>query len=577
MALRLRGSKDVKKSFYYVWYLGAREAKGVDAMPGAIAYLLERERLQEPFKVTLQVSNKGLKIIQTVHPGGSTRSAVKHLVPGHAVLAAVQREDVVAATLLLPNPATNNPVHVHAYRCDSVETAELLGGQLKALASHADNLARVTASEGRIRSNLGSDGRSTRESESSEGSGELRHDPVQTTTIYESLAAELRAKLGRGNSGDNDVGPILLPPRDYDTVHRHRGNLAGIEFRRCLNQTIVGGGTAVDRGGTRSAASSGIGSDSAATPPPYQTQHPIGHRPSRPLRDSSSDDDWGVPNEDNDYRDDPEVETAASLTLPRLPRSPERLPNQVNRGVSPSCNRNRRAAEFRQRSPSPQYQPRVNPGEVTSPRERFQDAKEMFRAMEREAIARPVLPRLRDIEHHPVHRVQSARQIHSLEDRSSRQYPASLNSVSSHEHAIRRSQPDMLDRENVVSYKGLTRPRPRTHHYAVERPPEPEISRPRPRSFYENPSVGRDFRDQRNLVDQRDIREFRDRVQHSRELRDKLRTRSANYQELSEHERYPGLDRESARPPLEMIPTSGRYRHSYAEPPRLGLAALHPY
>lgn len=81
-------------------------------------------------------------------------------------------------------------------RCDSVETAELLGGQLKALASHTDNLARVTANEGRIRSNLGSDGRSTRESESSEGSGELRHDPVQATTIYESLAAELRAKLG---------------------------------------------------------------------------------------------------------------------------------------------------------------------------------------------------------------------------------------------------------------------------------------------------------------------------------------------------------------------------------------------
>lgn len=115
------------------------------------------------------------------------------------------------------------------------------------------------------------------------------------------------------------------------------------------------------------------------------------------------DDDWGAPNEENDYL--PEVETAASsLTLPRLPRSPERLPNQVNRGVSPSCNRNRRAAEFRQRSPSPQYQPRVNPSEVTSPRERFHDAKEMFRAMEREAIARPVLSRQRDLEHHPVHR-----------------------------------------------------------------------------------------------------------------------------------------------------------------------------
>lgn len=196
-------------------------------------------------------------------------------------------------------------------RCDSVETAELLGGQLKALASHADNSSKITGLDNRIRSNLGSDGRSTRESESSEGSGEHRHIPAQTATIYESLAAELRAKLGwyslfiyihdyihsqvpyffysgRGNSGDNDVGPILLPPRDYDTVHRHRGNLAGIEFRRCLNQTIVGSNTVIERGGTRSAASSGIGSDSAATPPPYQPHHPLGPRPSRPSRDTSS-------------------------------------------------------------------------------------------------------------------------------------------------------------------------------------------------------------------------------------------------------------------------------------------------
>lgn len=116
-----------------------------------------------------------------------------------------------------------------------------------------------------------------------------------------------------------------------------------------------------------------------------------------------SDDDWGAPAEENDYL--PETETTGtSLTLPRLPRSPERLASQVNRGVSPSCNRSRRAPEFRQRSPSPQYQPRINPCEVSSPRERFQDAKEMFRAMEREAIARPVLSRQRDVESHPVHR-----------------------------------------------------------------------------------------------------------------------------------------------------------------------------
>lgn len=77
-----------------------------------------------------------------------------------------------------------------------METADLLGAQLRALASQSDSNARVSSLDNRTRSNLGSDGRSTRESESSEGSGELRHIPVQTTTIYESLAAELRAKLG---------------------------------------------------------------------------------------------------------------------------------------------------------------------------------------------------------------------------------------------------------------------------------------------------------------------------------------------------------------------------------------------
>ncbi|XP_043482303.1 uncharacterized protein LOC122511236 [Leptopilina heterotoma] len=565
MALRLRGSKDVKKSSYYVWYLGAREAKGVDAMPSAIDYLLERERLQEPFKVTLQVSSKGLKIIQTVHhPAASSRSALKHLVPGHAVLATVQREDVVAATLLLPNPASNNPVHVHAYRCDSVETAELLGGQLKALASHSDNLARIASTESRIRSNLGSDGRSTRESESSEGSGELRNIPVQATSIYESLAAELRAKLGRGNSADN-TGPILLPPRDYDTVHRQRGNLLGIEFRRCLNQNIVGGNTVIERGGTRSAASSGIGSDSAATPPPYQSHHPLGPRPSRPSRDSSSDDDWGGPADDQDYI--PERETS-NLTLPRITRSPERV--SIPRGVSPASHRNRKPPEHRQRSPSPQYQHRINPGEITSPRERFQDAKEMFRAMEqREAVQRPVVSRQREPEIH-MHRLDMTRQAHG--DRMSRQFVPTSAPI--HEHLIRRSHPELLARENDVSCKA--KPRPRTLHYPLARLPEPEVTRTRPRSSYESPPAVRELKGPRNVINTRDIRDFRDR-QISRDFRDKLRVRPMGYQELSEHERFPGLDRESARPALEIIPSAGRYRHSYAEPPRLGLAALHPY
>lgn len=65
----------------------------------------------------------------------------------------------------------------------------------------------------RIDSSLGSDtGTSTRESECSE---EQQHSPVERPAhLYDSLAAELRAKLN-GNGP-----PLLLPPRDYDTISR---------------------------------------------------------------------------------------------------------------------------------------------------------------------------------------------------------------------------------------------------------------------------------------------------------------------------------------------------------------------
>src|SRR5699024_1902314 len=62
-----KSSRDVKRASYYVWFLGAKESKGlrgdeyVAPVPG---YLRDNECELEPSKVTLQVSNKGLKIIQ---------------------------------------------------------------------------------------------------------------------------------------------------------------------------------------------------------------------------------------------------------------------------------------------------------------------------------------------------------------------------------------------------------------------------------------------------------------------------------------------------------------------------------
>lgn len=124
----------------------------------------------------------------------------------------------------------------------------------------------------RLNSSLGSDtGTSTRESECSE-----EHTPVSPmspisatkATLYDSLAAELRAKLN-GNGP-----PLLLPPRDYDTVHRSKGNLAATELRRCRNSLIVGGP------GTKyvvsSRGSSGIGSDLAPSPERQEAQSSSG-------------------------------------------------------------------------------------------------------------------------------------------------------------------------------------------------------------------------------------------------------------------------------------------------------------
>ena len=65
---------------------------------------------------------------------------MKHFIPHHAITCAVQgsspNEDVVSTILLIYNPATACPVHVHSYRCDSPETAQLLQEQLQVGRQH---------------------------------------------------------------------------------------------------------------------------------------------------------------------------------------------------------------------------------------------------------------------------------------------------------------------------------------------------------------------------------------------------------------------------------------------------------
>ncbi|XP_015795424.1 bromodomain-containing protein DDB_G0270170-like [Tetranychus urticae] len=311
--------KDIKKSSYYVWFLGAKEAEGLrgdEFVLPVLRYLTDQEGLSEVSKVTLQVSNKGLKIIQNVPkksssscnplPASNLSSAklslssnsgkteqIKHLIPHNAITCVVQEDDLVACILLIYNPITKCPVHVHAYRCDSIETASSLRGQLQLLIEKPENQRKFKEIESRLVSKgltvnqqphqlhqhlkqqpqskptessvelnrrfnpLGKRGSSESRSirtESSDrtedsydsglinGSKENKSLPIElalgnpkVAILYESLAAELKAKLSNPKSG-----PILLPPKDYDTISRKQGKLSGIEARKSTNMTIVG-------------------------------------------------------------------------------------------------------------------------------------------------------------------------------------------------------------------------------------------------------------------------------------------------------------------------------------------------
>ncbi|KAF5304203.1 hypothetical protein FQR65_LT08010 [Abscondita terminalis] len=297
MALCLR--KDIKKSSYYVWFLGAKESKdlrGSDYLPSVIQHLVDREKDVEPFKVTLQISHKGLKIIQNIVTQGSKNSkpkneTIKHFISHNKITCVHQQDDIIACILLLFNPVTKCPLHVHAYRCDSLETATLLKQQLQTLIERPENQKKRCEIENRLKtpkevkkieSSLSSDtGTSTRESESSEE----RFSSDRVTTPYDSVAAELRAKLKKNNE------PILLPPRDYDTVHRQKGNLTGIELRRCLNASIVGQNAKNGRKIDSNAGSSGIGSD---LPPSRESPDAPETRFNTIDNQSTSDEEWNT-------------------------------------------------------------------------------------------------------------------------------------------------------------------------------------------------------------------------------------------------------------------------------------------
>lgn len=271
-------------------------------------YFQRKEEECEPSKVTLQISSKGIKLVA---------DSLRHFVPSHAVTYVSQGsppdDDIVSVILLLYNPITKCPVHLHAYRCDSVETADLLAEQLQLLVDLPENQRKISDLEERLQSQGlypnasgqlnhsrmllkscdtglgGSSGDLIADSSSSEEIGHasdhshqrplpppLTSDPTvpksdqeRIARLYDSLAAELRDKLGGALSGKN--APILLPPKDYEPGSN---KTMSKKARQAAGQHKP-----VDNNGSSSGPSSGIGSDLDDTPNKHRSSGDTVMRP----------------------------------------------------------------------------------------------------------------------------------------------------------------------------------------------------------------------------------------------------------------------------------------------------------
>ena len=248
----------IKRASYYVWFLGAEECRGLrgtEVVKPVVQYLIQKERENEPEKVTLQVSGRGIKLLQqNALNRGSSSGNKKHVIPAgaitHVQVEPPPDDDIVSTILLIYNPLTRCPVHVHCYRCDSTETAEMLRDHLQQLLLRPEQQAKLAALEGRLASRgllpsygREGDGSSGSSISSGAGSGTSRPTGERMTSLYDSLAAELREKLGARGA------PLLLPPRDYEKSLRHHQEPGN---RKSLEED--------------SAKSSGIGSDDAPSP-----------------------------------------------------------------------------------------------------------------------------------------------------------------------------------------------------------------------------------------------------------------------------------------------------------------------
>lgn len=272
------------RSQFYVCFLGAKEAKGLKGREVVIPAMKQmlRENLERAAtKVTLQINEKGMKIIQNIpvvtKSGKIKLELVKFLVPHYSIsysmIGPYPYDDLVLSIMLIFNPETRCPVHVHGYRCDSPQTATLLHTGLQTLICRPENVRRFAELEFRLiaRGLLNPPKRSRPQQEdylnilppvninsqpelfpesiqlqSSHAEAEGNSDDMyfdldgppsdpdemdqrRVARLHQEMFVELKQKLR-----NKEKCPILIPPKDYSTATWCRRESSGpmrSEFR----------------------------------------------------------------------------------------------------------------------------------------------------------------------------------------------------------------------------------------------------------------------------------------------------------------------------------------------------------
>ena len=285
-----------KKHQFYVQFLGWVETEGIRGTryTDPVIHDLRKKARKWKYapKLTLQLSKKEMKITQDVQEEKKKGKKIKTIkfpiIPSRDITYAVQAlspidgapDDIVACIYLGYVPRTKRYVHVHVYRFDSPDTAttfaRLLNQIIAAFADRTGEIERQLVQQGQIedpRGNLNDDYRPPRRNinnnnyrfNSSDGmsdkafnddsaadSGSFSDDAypsgsdeieadlqsLREAVPFDSVTDELKTRLRLTEA--NNATPLLLPPKDYDTIVRRHGHLDKADKRKCLQIPIVG-------------------------------------------------------------------------------------------------------------------------------------------------------------------------------------------------------------------------------------------------------------------------------------------------------------------------------------------------